>query len=188
MKKMLLATLFSFAATLAAVMAHSAPLSQGGKYVPISLEAGTWDADITFFDENFKPQPRHAHGVQINVPLRNGHWISNVFTIDGMPYEGHGVWGYDPVAKTYVDTWVDTNDYGVRTDYGYWDGPTQTLYWSSKQNDGAGHFIDYRIVEEFRGKTRTFTQYILSLRTPGDSQAKGLTPHPLVRIVFHKRT
>ncbi len=26
------------------------------------------------------------------------------------------MWGYDPVAKTYVNTWVDTNDLPVRTD------------------------------------------------------------------------
>ncbi len=59
-------------------------------------------------------------GMQANTLLSNGHWIVNAFTIpatDKFPvYEGHGVWGYDPVAKTYVDTWVETNDLAVRTD------------------------------------------------------------------------
>jgi hypothetical protein len=94
-------------------------------------------------------------------------------------YEGHGVWGYDRVARTYVNTWVDTNDLAVRTDYGYWHEPEKTMVWSAKQNDGQGHFVDYRITEEFKGDTRVFTFYQLGLAKPA--------PHPLVNIVFTKR-
>lgn len=79
---------------------------------PKTSTIGTWDADITFFDGE-KPTGK-AKGVQVNKLLANGHWVSNVFTIPAIdkfpPYEGHGVWGYDTVAKTYVNTWVDTND------------------------------------------------------------------------------
>ena len=47
------------------------------------------------------------------------------------------------------------------------------------QNDGNGHFVDYRITEEFRGDTRIFTFSQLGLAKPN--------PHPLVTIVFTKR-
>ena len=67
-----------------------------------------------------------------------------------------------PVAKTYVDTWVDTNDLAVRTDYGFWYEPEKTMVWSSKQNDGQGHFVDYRMTEEFKGDTRDV--HVLSAR------------------------
>jgi hypothetical protein len=53
------------------------------------------------------------------------------------------------------------------------------MVWSSKQNDGQGHFVDYRITEEFKGDTRVFTFYQLGLAKPA--------PHPLVNIVFTKR-
>ena len=53
------------------------------------------------------------------------------------------------------------------------------MTWSSKQNDGNGHFVDYRIVEEFRGTTRLFTFYQLGIVRPN--------AHPLVKIVFTRR-
>ncbi len=89
------------------------------------------------------------------------------------------MWGYDPVAKTYVDTWIDTNDQTVRTDYGFWYAEENTMVWSSKQSDGEGHFIDYRMTEEFKGDTRIFTSYQLGLAKPN--------AHPLLKIVFTKR-
>jgi hypothetical protein len=150
-------------------------------YAPIQLEVGTWDASITFY-ENDKPTSKGT-GVQVNTLLVNGHWIVNQFNVPAAgkfpAYEGHGVWGYDPVARTYVDTWVDTNDSSVRTDYGYWDAATSTMTWSAKQPDGAGHFIDYRMVEQFKGATRTLTMYQLGMTNS--------TAHPLVKIVFTRR-
>ena len=53
------------------------------------------------------------------------------------------------------------------------------MIWSSKQNDGNGHFVDYRIVEQFKGDVRILTFYQLGLATP--------TPHPLVKIIFTRR-
>jgi hypothetical protein len=150
-------------------------------YAPIAMEQGIWDADVTFY-ENDKPASKGS-GVQINTLLVNGHWITNDFQIpatDKYPaYQGHGVWGYDPVAKTYVDTWVDTNDLSVRTDYGFWQAKEQIMTWSSKQNDGKGHFVDYRMTEEFKGNTRILTFYQLGMATPN--------PHTLIQIIFTRR-
>lgn len=150
-------------------------------YLPMQLEEGTWDAEVTFY-ENDQPSGS-AKGVQVNALLANRHWITNDFRIPASgkfpAYQGHGVWGYDPVARTYVNTWIDTNDLSVRTDYGYWQAKEQVMTWSAKQNDGQGHFIDYRMVEEFKGDSRTFTVYQLGIVKPN--------PHPLVRIVFTRR-
>lgn len=149
-------------------------------YKPLKMEEGIWDAAITFYEAD-KPTDT-ASGVQANRLLENGHWIVNDFRIAAFgkfpTYEGHGVWGYDPVAKTYVDTWVDTNDAAVRTDYGYWNAKENTMIWSSKQPDGQGHFIDYRMTEEFKGNTRVFTVYQLGIVKP--------VQHVLIKIVFTK--
>lgn len=150
-------------------------------YAPLKMESGIWDAEVTFFEAG-KPSGQ-ARGVQVNTLLVNGHWIVNDFSIPAEgkrpAYQGHGVWGFDPVAKTYVNTWVDTNDLATRTDYGYWDAPNQTMVWSTKQNNGEGLFVDYRAKEEFRGDTRIFTFYQLGM-TSG-------TSHLLVKIVFTRR-
>lgn len=151
-------------------------------HAPLQMEAGTWDAEVTFFTAD--TPSGHARGVQTNRLLANGHRIVNEFRIpagDGRPpYEGIGVWGYDTVAKAYVGTWNDTNDLSVRIDHGYWHAAKRTMVWSSKVNDGAGHFVDYRITEEFRGDERVFTFYQLGIVEPD--------PHPLVKIVFTRRT
>jgi hypothetical protein len=168
-------------ATAATGDAQTGGAAAADVYAPLAMEEGTWDAEVTFYEAD-KPTSRAA-GVQINTLLKNRHWIINEFRIpesDKAPaYEGHGVWGYDPVAKTYVNTWVDTNDLAVRTDYGFWYEPESTMVWSSKQNDGNGHFVDYRITEEFKGNLRVQTFYQLGLAKPN--------PHPLVKIVFTKR-
>jgi hypothetical protein len=147
----------------------------------MKLEAGTWDADVTFYTDG-KPMG-HDIGVQVNELLGNGHWITNDFRIAASKefpaYQGHGVWGYDTVAKTYVDTWVDTNDLSVRTDYGFWQADKQTMTWSSKQNDGKGHFVDYRMIEEFKGDKRTLAIYQLGLAKPIE--------HLLIKMDFTRR-
>ncbi|MBY4597345.1 DUF1579 domain-containing protein [bacterium BD-1] len=150
-------------------------------HAPLAMEAGTWDAEITFFQDG---QPSgSARGVQVNTLLANGHWVTNDFNIPATgefpAYQGHGVWGFDPVAGAYVNTWVDTNDRAVRTDYGYWHAPEQTMVWSSKQPDGNGHFVDYRFTEEFRGDKRVFTAWQLGIVKPGE--------HLLLRIEFTRR-
>lgn len=150
-------------------------------YLPMKLEEGTWDAEVTFYTAD-KPTG-HDTGVQINELLANGHWITNDFRIAASKefpaYQGHGVWGYDTVAKTYVDTWVDTNDLSVRTDYGFWQADTQTMTWSSKQSDGKGHFVDYRMIEEFKGEKRSLTIYQLGLANP--------IQHLLIKMDFTRR-
>lgn len=161
--------------------AESASALPADLYVPMMLEEGTWDADVTFYTDD-KPSARDT-GVQVNTLLGNGHWITNDFRIAASKqfpaYQGHGVWGYDPVAKTYVDTWVDTNDLSVRTDYGFWQADKQTMTWSAKQNDGKGHFVDYRMIEEFKGDHRTLTVYQLGLALP--------TQHLLIKLEFKRR-
>jgi len=171
----------ALAAALSAASGALAADAPPDVHAPLAMEEGTWDGEITFY-ENDQPSG-HAKGVQINSFLANKHWMVNDFRVAGdgkfPPYQGHGVWGYDPVAKTYVNTWVDTNDQAVRTDYGYWQAAEKTMTWSTKQPDGQGHFIDYRMVEEFRGDKRTFTVYQLGIVKPN--------PHPLVKIEFTRR-
>ena len=61
----------------------------------MKLEAGVWDADVTFY--NADKVAGHDTGVQVNEPMVNGHWISNDFHIAASKefpvYQGHGVLG-----------------------------------------------------------------------------------------------
>jgi hypothetical protein len=166
-----------FPRALAALLLYAASLSAYAQpaavpdsvYEVLRAEAGTWDAEVTFFSGG-KPSGS-TKGVQVNTLLANGHWIVNEFRIaktEQYPaYEGHGMWGYDPVAKSYVDTWIDTNDGAVRTAYGYWHEAEKTMAWSAKQPDGQGRFVDYRFNIEYKDKdTRLYTFWQLGLVRP----------------------
>jgi hypothetical protein len=142
-------------------------------YEPIRLQAGVWDADISFFDPATGQRSGGAKGVQTNVLLANGHWVTNDLQVWGAEgntakpaFQGHGVWGWDPVARQYVDTWVDTNDGAVRTDYGFWHAETRTLHWTALQPDGNGHSVNYRMAEAYEGDDkRTLTFYQVALQS-----------------------
>lgn len=65
------------------------------------------------------------------------------------------MWGWDPVARQYVDTWVDIHDGAVRTDYGFWNPEDHTMYWNALQPDGSGHMVGVRMTEKYETNRRT---------------------------------
>jgi hypothetical protein len=149
-------------------------------YGPLKMQDGIWDAHVTLYEAD-KPVATTS-GIQVNSIFDNGHWMTSDLRINGVGkfplYQGHGVWGYDSAAKTYVNTWVDSNDMPVRTDYGSWNAKESTMVWSSKLADGHGDFVNYRMTDEFKESTHTYTFYQLDIAKP--------VPHVLVKIVFKK--
>jgi hypothetical protein len=141
-------------------------------YAPIAAQQGAWDAEVTFFDPASGAPTGHGQGSQVNQLLPNGHWVVNELRIQGddkkaPPFAGHGVWGWDPVAREYIDTWVDTNDGAVRTDHGFWNAEQRTMYWTALQPDGDGHSINYRMTEAYDrdGRHRTLTFYQVAMQS-----------------------
>ena len=167
--------LIAFAALMCAVAttALAADAPEPSPYRPVEMQAGVWDAEIQFFDPATGKAEGGARGVQTNVLLSNGHWVTNDLVVHGPAgasvkpaFQGHGVWGWDPVAKQYVDTWVDTNDGAVRTDFGHWNAETRTMYWTALQPDGAGHSVNYRMTEAYENEqTRTLAFYQVAMQS-----------------------
>ena len=156
------------------------PLGAGAPELkPLALEAGTWDADITFPPAAEGGAPTHAKGVQVNTLRSNGMWMLNEFSVDGTPYEGTGLWGWDSATRSYVGTWGDNNENRLRLDRGAWDEATQTLTWTSEMVQADGQHIPLRFTETFRGDLRIFDMTALHPKTGA--------PIPLVHIEFHRR-
>lgn len=143
----------------------------------LAMEAGTWDADITFpSNEAGKPDSK-AKGVQVNRLRSGGKWIINEFMVDGTPYEGTGVWGFDRTKGRFSGIWVDNNDRQIRLDDGRWDAATKTMTWSANMPQPDGAWMRLLFTEKFEGPVRRFDMVALT--------RKGEVP--LVRIVFTKR-
>jgi Protein of unknown function (DUF1579) len=144
----------------------------------LAMEAGIWDADISFPSAEPGKPATSAKGVQVNRLRSGGMWIINEFSIAGMPYEGTGVWGFDRTTGRFSGIWVDNNDQQIRMDDGRWDDATQTMTWSANMAQANGAFVRLLFTEKFEGKTRRFDMVALT--------RKGEVP--LVRMVFRKRS
>lgn len=155
--------------------AQNAPAKPGLEVM--AMEAGIWDADIIFPSNDPAKPDTKAKGVQVNRLRSGGMWIVNEFSVDGTPYEGTGVWGYDRSTGRYSGIWVDNNDQTIRSDDGRWDPATQTMIWSANSADPQGRYSRYLFTEKFEGNVRRFDMVALT--------RKGEVP--LMRMVFTRR-
>ena len=146
---------------------------------PLRMEAGTWDADITFPAQEPGGKSSSAKGVQVNTLRSNGMWMLNEFSVDGTPYQGTGLWGWDGASKSYVGSWGDNNENRMRLDKGVWDESVQTMTWSSETIQSDGSRAPLSFTETFRGDVREFDMVLV-----GPKSGKR---YPLVHMVFRRR-
>lgn len=177
MRMMFAAALLGFAAPIAAQPANPAPLTPEAAKQVIVLEAGTWDAEIAFPSNDGSKADQKARGVQVNRLRSGGLWMLNEFAVEGTPYEGTGVWGFDRTTGRFSGIWTDNNDQQIRLDDGRWDPATQTLTWTAKMVQPGGGWMVTVATEKFMGDKRSFDMVALS--------RNGAVP--LVRMMFTKR-
>jgi hypothetical protein len=177
MKKVIAATLAAFSTVAPAAPETAPPLNADAAKAVIAAEAGTWDADIIFpSNEAGKPDGK-AHGVQVNELRSGGTWMLNLFSVDGTPYQGTGIWGFDRTSGRFSGVWTDNNDAQIRFDDGRWDDAAKTMTWTARMVQPGGGWMVTIATEKFMGETRTFDLVALS--------RKGEVP--LIRILFKRR-
>src|SRR5207237_6024874 len=80
----------------------------GPEHEILKKDVGVWDATV---ETTMEPggKPNVTKGVETNTLLGGGLWMVQDFKGEfmGVPFQGHGVAGYDPFKKKYVGTWVD---------------------------------------------------------------------------------
>ncbi|HYE50535.1 MAG TPA: DUF1579 family protein [Azospirillaceae bacterium] len=168
------ASLFCGTAAIAQTLPATAP-----ELKAMRLEAGTWDADITFPSREAGKPDGKAKGVQVNTLKSGGMWIVNEFQVEGTPYQGTGLWGYDPKQGKYIGIWADNNEHRIRRDLGTWDEATQTMTWTAELHQADGSIAPLRFTEKFEGEKRTFHMIAIGPKTGKEV--------PLLHIVFTRR-
>ena len=75
---------------------------------------GTWDAVVKVRQAPGKP-PMVSKGVEVNRLVPGGLWLTSEFRseLSGVPFEGRGIFGYDPATGKHVGTWVDSTVMGM---------------------------------------------------------------------------
>jgi hypothetical protein len=95
----------------------------------LAAEEGAWDATIRTYHGGPDAEPSVSRGSEVNEVLPGGLWVLSKFEGDfgGMKFHGRGQWGYDPVKKKYVGTWLDSTSTILSVLEGEYDARTKTL-------------------------------------------------------------
>jgi len=153
------------------------PVAQvGPEHARLAKRVGTWDVTITMGGEARST----SKGVD-RSRLLGERWLISDFEADfmGAPFQGHGVMGYDPLAKKYVQTWVDTSTERPIVSEGTYDesGRTLTMRITPGSRDSAtGQTAEEKHVSRWiDDDTMVFELYV------------GGEAHPMVMSVEYKR-
>lgn len=139
----------------------SSPLLVGGsafaqfpspspEHAVLKKEVGTWDATISIYtapDGSILPTPMTEKGVETNK-LVGSFWLVSSFkgNFAGMPFEGHGTQGFDPVKKKFVGQWIDSLSVTPMTMEGTYDDEKKTLSMKSEIMSPDGELVKGRSV------------------------------------------
>lgn len=97
----------------------------GDAHKKLDAFVGTWDTKATFWSVP-GADPMSMTGTAESKWTMGGRYLEENFKGDfmGMPFEGHGVTGYDNVKKQYWGTWMDNMSTSMMTSTGKNDGNT----------------------------------------------------------------
>ena len=117
-------------ATLAAGAARAkAPPGALPEHKVLAADEGTWDATIRTYMGGPDADPAVSKGTEVNEVMPGGMWVLSKFDGDfgGMAFQGRGQFGYDPVKKKYVGTWIDSMSPMLSVLEGEYDAKTKTM-------------------------------------------------------------
>jgi hypothetical protein len=121
---------------LAAMFLTTPVLAQEPQPIPVTPEhqilaadVGVWDATIKTFMGGPGSEPMVSKGVETNEVMTGGLWVLSRFEGSFRPakFEGRGQFGYDPVKKKYVGTWLDSMSPTFSVLEGAYDAKTKTM-------------------------------------------------------------
>jgi hypothetical protein len=174
----LLCAAFSAAAAMAWAQEGPPMPKPGPEHELLKKDVGTWDATV----EMMMPASPPSKGTETSVLGPGGLWLLSDFKSEmmGVPFQGHGVTGWDPAKKKYVGVWVDSMSTSVSLTETTYDPATKT---ASGMLDGPpgpdGQPMKMKAVTEYKDDdTRVFTMYV---KGPDGKEV------PTMRITYKRR-
>lgn len=143
MKIQLALSLFSLLSFAPFALAQEPEMPKPGKeHMSLAKAEGVWDAAV----EGMGMPP--TKGTSTMKMVLGGFWLEDHFTCDfgGMPFEGRGMTGYDPIKGKYVGTWTDSMSPALMVSEGTFDEKTRTLTMHADGYDQAGAKIKVKML------------------------------------------
>ena len=130
----------------------------------LAADEGTWDATIKMYAGGPDAEPTVSKGTEINEILPGGLWVLSKFEGDfgGMKLLGRGQFGYDPVEKKYVGTWIDSTSTILSVLEGDYDAKTKTMTFVGDGYDPVqkAKFSQKMVTQSKDDGTRIFSLYM----------------------------
>jgi hypothetical protein len=124
--------------TLPKVLAQEATSRLTPQHELLKHDVGTWDTEINIWPGP-GAEPIASEGRETSRLLSGGLWLETRFegTMANARCVGVGTWGYDPLEKKYVGTWVDSMTPHITHISGTYDPATKTMTHTSVGRDPA---------------------------------------------------
>jgi hypothetical protein len=129
----------------------------------LALDEGTWDATIKSYMSGPDAEPAISKGTEVNTVLTGGLWVLSKFEGDfgGMKFEGRGQFGYDPIKKKYVGSWIDSMSPSLSVLEGEYDPKTKTMTYKGEGVAPEGTKYTQKMVTTTKDDgSRVFTLYM----------------------------
>ena len=91
----------------------------GEHHKHIARMEGAWEVEARFW-YTADSKPEVAKGLSTSRLILGGRYLETEYAseVNGMPFTGRGIMGYDRVAGEYVDTWIDSMSTGIMVSRG----------------------------------------------------------------------
>jgi hypothetical protein len=145
---LVVAALFVSAVALAADAPQMSPEQQammdkmmkaatpGAPHAMLTKMAGEWTCTVKMQMDPSQP-PQESQSTATITALMDGRYIQEVATgqMNGMPFNGMGLYGFDNVSGKYVSSWIDNMGTGIMTSVGSADKSGNVITWIGTMND-----------------------------------------------------
>ena len=108
----------------------------GAQHTMLTKMAGEWTCKVKYQMDPSQPWQESQSTATITT-LMDGRYVQEVDAgqMNGMPFTGMGVYGFDNVSGRYVSTWIDNMGTGIETSVGTADASGKVITWVSTMND-----------------------------------------------------
>lgn len=114
------------AAAMEQMMAEYAKV--GPEHKVLQHLVGKWNTKVTSYCPT-ADKPEVSEGTSEFKSILGGRFVAQHFqaTVQGEPFEGMGVCGYDNAQKKYTGAWIDNMGTGIMHTKGEWDQAAKTM-------------------------------------------------------------
>lgn len=125
----------------------------------LEKDTGTWTGEMKMFMAGPDQPPMVMAIKETNTMMEGGFWSLSEF--EAGPFKGKGQFGYDPMKKKFVGTWIDSSSPFLSVMEGDYDdeGSTLTMFFDG-MDMASGKIVKRKSVTKHVNKNkREFTMY-----------------------------